>query len=230
MKTNPRLKSFLLSSIVLFILFGVSVCSPSNALAENVDASISRSGLDRSEIRETIAAIEAEKKTEYNAIYNQVVATEEERISNPKSQQSRFVKYALSLVGTPYWYGGSTRNAFDCSGFVGHVIKKVLNKDVRHSATSQMQLGPRVNDPLPGDLVGFGYGNSFGHIGIYIGNGKVVDALNPNEDTGVRTLDWMEAYVGPAVFVRIIEPDRKFNPHKITQKIIDSKIELVFNP
>jgi len=230
MKTNPRLKSFLLSSIVLFILFGVSVCSPSNALAENVDASISRSGLDRSEIRETIAAIEAEKKTEYDAIYNQVVATEEERISNPKSQQSRFVKYALSLVGTPYWYGGSTRNAFDCSGFVGYVIKKVLNKDVRHSATSQMQLGPRVKDPLPGDLVGFGYGNNFGHIGIYIGNGKVVDALNPNQDTDVRNLNWMEAYVGPAVFVRIIEPERNFNPHKITKQMINKKIELSFTP
>jgi cell wall-associated NlpC family hydrolase len=230
MKTNPRLKSFLISSIVLFILFGVNICSPSNALAENVDASISRSGLDRSEIRETIAAIEAEKKNEYDAIYNQVVTAEEERISNPKSQQSRFVKYALSLVGTPYWYGGSTRNAFDCSGFVGHVIKKVLNKDVRHSATSQMQLGPRVNDPLPGDLVGFGYENNFGHIGIYVGNGKVVDALNPNQDTGVRTLEWMKAYVGPAVFVRIIEPHRNFNPHKITKQMIDGKIGFDFTP
>jgi cell wall-associated NlpC family hydrolase len=233
MKTNPRLKSFLLSSIVLFILFGVNLCSPSNALAENTKASISRSGLDRSEIRETIAAIEAEKQkkqNEYDIIYNEVVKAEEERISDPKSKQSRLVKYAKSLVGTPYWYGGSTPRAFDCSGFVKHVVKKVLKKDIRHSATSQMQLGPRVKDPLPGDLVGFGYGNHFGHIGIYVGNGKVIDALNPNSDTEVRSLSWMEVYVGPAVFVRIIEPNNKFNPHKITQEIIDSKIELSFNP
>lgn len=232
MKTNPRLKSFLRSSIVLFILFGVSIGFIPNSLALG-SVGDSRSGLNRAEIRETIAAIEAEKaevKAEYDAIYNEIVRAEEERISNPKSKRSKFVKYALSLVGTPYWYGGSTRNAFDCSGFVGHVIKKVLKKNVRHSATSQMKLGPRVRNPLPGDLVGFGYGNSFGHIGIYIGNGKVVDALNPNQDTGIRTLEWMEAYVGPAVFVRIIEPNRKFNPHKITQKIIDSKIELSFNP
>jgi cell wall-associated NlpC family hydrolase len=110
------------------------------------------------------------------------------------------------------------------------VIKKVLKKDVRHSATSQMQLGPRVKDPLPGDLVGFGYGNHFGHIGIYVGNGKVIDALNPNSDTEVRSLSWMEAYVGPAVFVRIIEPNNKFNPHKITKSIIENKSSLSFTP
>jgi cell wall-associated NlpC family hydrolase len=230
MKTNPRLKSFLLSSIVLFILFGVSVCSPSNALAENIEASISRSGLNRAEIRETIAAIEAEKKIEYMQIYNEVVQEEEERIANPKSTQSKFVKFALKFQGTPYWYSGSTPEAFDCSGFVAYVIKKVLKKNVRHSATAQMQLGPRVDDPLPGDLVGFGYGNDFGHIGIYVGNGKVIDALNPNSDTEVRDLSWLEANIAPAVFVRIIEPDRKFNPHKITQKIIDGKIGFNFTP
>ena len=143
------------------------------------------------------------------------------RIADPKSEQSKFVKYALKFQGAPYWYGGSSPRAFDCSGFVGYVIKKVLGKNVRHSATSQMQLGPRVKDPLPGDLVGFGYGNYFGHIGIYIGDGKVIDALNPYRDVGVRSLSWMEAYVGPAVFTRIIEPNRNFNPHKITKQIIE---------
>ncbi len=228
MKTNPRLKSFLLSSISLFILFGFSVCSIPNALAFT-DAGISRSVVRTAEFRETIANIEAEKKTEYNNIYNEIVLAEEERILNPKSKQSKFVKYALSLTGTPYWYGGSTRKGFDCSGFVGYVIKKVLNKNVRHSATSQMQLGPRVSDPLPGDLVGFGYGNSFGHIGIYVGDGKVIDALNPGNGVKVRSLAWLDLYVGNAVFVRIIEPNKNFNPHKITQNIIDSRIELSFS-
>jgi len=230
MKTNPRLKSFLLSSIVLFILFGVSVWSPSNALADETHASISRSGLDRSEIREMMSAIEAEKKTEYYAIYNELVQEEKDRIADPSSKQSKFVRYALKFQGTPYWYGGSTPEAFDCSGFVAYVIKKVLKKNVHHSATAQMQLGPRVKNPLPGDLVGFGYGNDFGHIGIYVGNEKVIDALNPNSDTQVRDLSWMKQYVGPAVFVRIIEPNRNFNPHKITQKIIEKKVELSFSP
>ena len=230
MKTNPRLKSFLISSNVLFILFGMTLCTIPSAMAEGNEASISRSAINRAEIRETIAAIEAEKKIEYMQIYERVVETEEQRIADPSSTQSKFVKYALKFQGTPYWYGGSTPRAFDCSGFVAYVIKKVLNEDVRHSATSQMQLGPRVDDPLPGDLVGFGYGNDFGHIGIYVGNGKVIDALNPNSDTEVRDLSWLEANVAPAVFVRIIEPNRNFNPHKITQKTIDGKIGFNFTP
>jgi cell wall-associated NlpC family hydrolase len=230
MKTNPRLKSFFISSNVLFILFGITLCTVPSALAQTNEASISRSGLNRAEIRETIAAVEAEKKIEYKQMYNQVVETEERRIADPDSIQSKFVKYALRFQGAPYWYGGSTPKAFDCSGFVAYVIKKVLDKDVHHSATSQMQLGPRVKHPLPGDLVGFGYGNHFGHIGIYVGNGKVIDALNPNSDTEVRDLSWMERNVGPAVFVRIIEQERNFDPHKITQKMIDNKIKLSFNP
>jgi len=231
MKTNPRIKSFLLSSIVLFILVGLNVSfSPTASASEQGGIEISRSAVNTVEIRETIAAVKAEKKIEYMQIYDQVVQEEEERIASPSSKQSKFVRYALKFQGTPYWYSGSTPEAFDCSGFVAYVIKKVLDKDVRHSATSQMQLGPRVDDPLPGDLVGFGYGNDFGHIGIYVGNGKVIDALNPNRDTEVRDLSWLEANVAPAVFVRIIEPNRNFNPHRITQKIIDGKIGFDFTP
>jgi cell wall-associated NlpC family hydrolase len=228
MKTNPRVKSFLISSIILFILFGMSVCSTTNALGQAIDSSISRSTLNRVEIRETIAAIEAEKQIEYETIYNQVVQQEEDRIADPESTQSKFVKFALKFEGTPYWYGGSTPRAFDCSGFVGYVLKHELGIKSRHSATAQMQLGKRVKNPLPGDLVGFGYRNHFGHIGIYIGNGKVIDALNPNYDTQIRSLSWLKRSVGPAVFVRVIEPDRDFNPDKITQEIIDGTIELDF--
>jgi cell wall-associated NlpC family hydrolase len=230
MKTNPRVKSFLISSIILFILFGLSICSSPNALGQNIDSSISRSVVNSTEIRETIAAIEAENKIEYMQIYDRIVQEEEQRIADPSSTQSKFVKFALKFEGTPYWYGGSTPSAFDCSGFVGYVLKHQLGIEVRHSATSQMQLGKRVKYPLPGDLVGFGYGNHFGHIGIYVGNGKIIDALNPYRDIGVRSLDWMESNVGPAVFTRVIEADRNFNPHKITQDLINKQVEFAFAP
>jgi len=229
MKTNPRLKSFLLSSIVLFILFGLSVCSTTDALGRNVDSSISRSTINIVEIRETIAAIEAEKKIEYMQIYDKVVQEEEQRIADPSSTQSKFVKFALKFEGTPYWYGGSTPSAFDCSGFVGYVLKHELNIDVRHSATSQMALGNRVKNPIPGDLVGWGYGNHFSHIGIYVGDGKVIDALNPYRDTYVRELSILNSWLGSPTFVRIIEKDRDFNPHQITENIMNNKASLYFN-
>ena len=229
MKTNPRLKSLLSSSIVLFILFGLSVCSSPDALAENVDASISRSVVSAAEIRETVAAIEAVKKIEYDKIYTQVMQQEQDRIADPNSTQSKFVNFALKFQGTPYWYGGSTPSGFDCSGFVGYVLKHELNIDVRHSATSQMAIGNRVSDPLPGDLVGWGYGVYFHHIGIYIGDGKVIDALNPYRDLYVRDLSTLNSWLGKPTFTRVIEKDRDFNPHQITENIMNNKASLYFN-
>ena len=210
-------------------MFGLSICSSPYAFAIQ-SGGISRSVATAAEIRETIAVFKAEQKIEYQQTYDQVMKMEEQRIADPKSEQSKFIKYALKFEGTPYWYGGDSPNGFDCSGFVGYVIKKVLGKNVHHSATSQMQLGPMVTDPLPGDLVGFGYKNNFSHIGIYIGNGKVIDALNPYRDIGVHDLSWMKENVGPAVFVRIIDKDRKFNPDKITKELIANKHLLSFNP
>jgi hypothetical protein len=61
MKTNPRIKSFLLSSIVLFILVGLNVSfSPTASASEQGGIGISRSVPSGAEIRETIAAVKAE--------------------------------------------------------------------------------------------------------------------------------------------------------------------------
>lgn len=216
MKTNPRLKSFLLSSIVLLILFGMSVCSSPDAVAD--DVTISRSVLSQAEIRETIESAKAEYKIKYDIAYEQVLKAEADRIADPESVQSKFVAYAVSFEGTPYWYGGSTTRGFDCSGFVKHVLANQLGIDVRHSASSIMALGPRVDQTqaLPGDLVGWGWGRYFHHIGIYIGDGKVIDALNPYRDTYVRELTTLNSWLGRPTFVRVIEADRNFDAHKQT--------------
>jgi len=213
MKTNPRLKSFISSSIVLLIVFGGNT---SNSVAD--DVTTSRSVLSQAEIRETEKSAHAEYKTEYEKAKKQVLKAEADRIADPNSVQSRFVKYAVSFEGTPYWYGGSTPRGFDCSGFVRHVLAHELGIDVRHSASSIMALGKRVNksDLVPGDLVGWGWGRYFHHVGIYVGDGKVIDALNPYRDTYVRDLDLLNSWLGTPTFTRIIEADKKFDLHKET--------------
>ena len=229
MKTNPRVvKSFLSSSIVLTIVFGTSLCSSPSATAENLDLSISRSVPNRAEVREAVHAAMDEYNAEYKRIYDEVVQAEMDRIASPDSVQSQFVDYALKFVGTPYWYGGSTPAGFDCSGFVGYVIKHELGINVRHSATSQMQLGKVVKNPLPGDLIGWGYGNSFYHVGIYIGDGKEIDALNPYRDLYVRNVSTMTKWMGKPTYVRIIEKNRKFNPDKIAKEIMNSRDTFTF--
>lgn len=229
MKTNPRVvKSFLTSSIISFILFGTSFCGVSNANAESEDFSISRSVHSATEIREAIQTAKDEYNAEYNKIYKQVIQSEIDRIADPESTQSKFVDFALKFEGTPYWYGGSTPSGFDCSGFVGYVIKHELGIDVRHSASAQMDMGVKVSDPLPGDLVGWGWNGFYYHVGIYIGNGKEIDALNPYRDLYVRDIKTMTAWMGKPTYVRIIEKNRKFNPDKITQRIMDNDSLITF--
>jgi len=84
--------------------------------------------------------------------------------------------YAMRFVGNPYVYGGtSLTNGADCSGFVQSVYKHFGISLPRHSG-DQGKSGRAVNglnNAKAGDLVWYS-----GHIGIYIGNGKIVHASN----------------------------------------------------
>ncbi|HEY0934189.1 MAG TPA: C40 family peptidase, partial [Trebonia sp.] len=91
---------------------------------------------------------------------------------------------ALSLMGVPYRYGGTTKaGGFDCSGFTQHVWAKAGVK-IPRTVRAQARAGKQV--PLskaePGDLVVF-YPTQH-HVGIYIGNGLVIDS--PHSGAWVR--------------------------------------------
>ena len=90
---------------------------------------------------------------------------------------------ALSKVGSRYVYGKTGPSSFDCSGLTSYAYRQV-GVSLPHSSRSQSRVGKRValNALKPGDLVF--YYSPISHVGIYIGNGKVVDAANRR--TGVR--------------------------------------------
>lgn len=89
--------------------------------------------------------------------------------------------YALTLLGTPYHYGGTTeQGGFDCSGFVRHVFAN-FKIDLPHSSREQYSLGRAVfkGDLEIGDLLFFtspGRSKGVGHVGIYIGDGQFIHA------------------------------------------------------
>jgi len=110
---------------------------------------------------------------------------------------------AISLVGTPYRYGGNTpEGGFDCSGLVNYVYRDML--DLRLPRTSRdlaAWQGPRI-DPerlATADLVFFGNGGQVSHVGIYVGEGRFVHAPSTGGTVRLDHLDgtyWRQHYSG----------------------------------
>ena len=88
---------------------------------------------------------------------------------------SAVVSYASQFVGNPYVYGGSSlTNGTDCSGFVMGVYS-AFGVGLPHSSSAMRSVGygVDVNSMQAGDIVCYS-----GHVGIYTGNGTIVNALN----------------------------------------------------
>lgn len=105
----------------------------------------------------------------------------------PPASDSNIVAIAKQYIGTPYVYGGSSPSGFDCSGFTQYVYRQA-GKSIPRTSTQQMQAATRVSTPQPGDLIFFGDGSSAYHVGIYIGNGKMIDENHPGGDVGIRAI------------------------------------------
>ncbi|MCG7419445.1 LysM peptidoglycan-binding domain-containing protein [Macrococcus epidermidis] len=93
--------------------------------------------------------------------------------------------------GKSYVYGANSNNAVDCSAFAQQVLK-ALGKSIPRTTYEQMAVGTRVLQPQPGDLVFFNYGS---HVGVYIGNGQMVDALNPKAGVGQRAVNYISGTI-----------------------------------
>jgi cell wall-associated NlpC family hydrolase len=88
---------------------------------------------------------------------------------------SAVVAYASQFVGNPYVYGGtSLTNGADCSGFVMSVYA-AYGVSLPHSSSAMRSVGYGVStsEMQAGDIVCYS-----GHVGIYTGNGTIVNALN----------------------------------------------------
>lgn len=104
------------------------------------------------------------------------------------------VQYALQFDGYRYNYGGQDPSTgFDCSGLVYYVFKQFGYK-LNRVAADQALNGIEVKDRealLPGDLVCFSWitKSYINHVGIYIGDGKFIHAMDSANDVLVTSLD-----------------------------------------
>ena len=119
-----------------------------------------------------------------------VSAFAQERPAGPRSD---IVVQALSLLGTPYRYGGaSPESGFDCSGLVRHVFASVLDRDLPRRSEEISTFGEPVTraELQPGDLVFFNtLRRAFSHVAIYIGEGRFIHAPARNGRVRIEGLD-----------------------------------------
>ncbi|MBO4336944.1 MAG: C40 family peptidase [Lachnospiraceae bacterium] len=96
------------------------------------------------------------------------------------------VNYAMQFIGNPYvWGGTSLTKGADCSGYVQSIFKK-YGYSLPRTSREQAKVGTKISlaDAQPGDLVFYGKGGTVNHVGIYIGNGQIVNASNRR--TGIK--------------------------------------------
>jgi cell wall-associated NlpC family hydrolase len=107
---------------------------------------------------------------------------------------SAAVHFALAQVGKAYVYGASGPSAYDCSGLT-MAAWGAAGVGLPHSSSAQYGSGTHISASQlqPGDLVF--YYSPISHVGMYIGNGMIVNAENPSSGVRVAGLYSMP-YVG----------------------------------
>lgn len=107
-----------------------------------------------------------------------------------QSEGQAIVDAARSKIGAPYGWGATGPNAFDCSGLTTWAYQQV-GKDIPRTSQAQAAQGTPVaqSDMQPGDIIAY-YGGA-SHVGIYAGNGMMIDALNSGSTVTERPVDYM---------------------------------------
>ncbi|WP_413486258.1 LysM peptidoglycan-binding domain-containing protein [Brochothrix thermosphacta] len=108
--------------------------------------------------------------------------------------------FAQQFSGTPYVWGGTTPSGFDCSGFTQYVYGN-SGVSLNRTAGDQMNQSTKISEgqAKPGDLVFFSYngGSSIDHVGIYMGNGQMINAQNNGvKIDNIHGNGWGEFLVG----------------------------------
>ena len=127
--------------------------------------------------------------------------------STASASESAVVAEAQKYLGVPYLWGGTDpAKGLDCSGFT-QLVYGNLGIDLPRTSSQQATAGTPVAslaEARPGDLVFFDYSSDrpgIDHVGIYLGNGKMMDSPKPGDTVGVRN-------VGTPTLIRRVLPEQ----------------------
>lgn len=146
-----------------------------------------------------LARIEAERDAYEQSLGSSIniSASVAGQAANPKAVQA--VEFALRQLGKPYVWGTEGPSTYDCSGLVlaayasvGVSLPRIAN--TQYHATTPIP----VSQLLPGDLLAFGTDRadwtSIHHIGIYLGNGRMIHAPTTGDVVKISPIWWSEFY------------------------------------
>ena len=123
--------------------------------------------------------------------------------ASQKSTANDVLFNAISLVGTPYKYGGNSPNTgFDCSGLINYVFLTSAGLKLPRTTLELIEINARqINQErlYPGDLVYFNSnGGKVSHIGIYVGERRFVHAPSSGGTVRMDNIDtpyWQKHFV-----------------------------------
>lgn len=106
-------------------------------------------------------------------------------VGDTVSRSQQIVDYATQYIGRPYRYGGvSLLHGSDCSGFLMGIFGH-FGIGLPHSSAEIGTLGTNVGslaNAIPGDVLAYA-----GHVGIYLGNGRMLSALNSRSGVTIES-------------------------------------------
>lgn len=107
------------------------------------------------------------------------------------STGNEIVATVKSLIGTPYLFGGTTPQGFDCSGLVYYSYQSLgmrVPRTTRQLARQATTL--KKNEIMPGDLLFFQtFGNKVSHVGIYAGENQFIHAAKSGENVSYANIE-----------------------------------------
>ena len=163
-----------------------------------------------------LAAIDTKMENDKKLLINSFISEKAVAIANAKnslknSEIAKAIKHnktidnilteASTYLGTPYRYGGTTRNGIDCSAFVLSVFGAAAGLTLPRVAASQSQEGESIDKEnlQKGDLIFFSHGKRISHVGIVedVTEEGEVKFIHAATSKGVMISSLNDSYWGP---------------------------------
>lgn len=209
------MRKLILSSVAILTLAG---CSASLASAHPLDVVPKKpAAVVKTAVKSKVTKITTffnDTKTltflEKEALrYKKIEQRKEQLVANTKRVDAVLKKLKSYAGKTWYVFSGSTPRGWDCSGLTRWTYEQ-LGIKLEHRASVQARSGKRVSTPVPGDVVAYFYPGSTSayHVGIYLGNDKMINAPRPGTRTAIEPVHTYRLKGSQIRYVRFIEQSR----------------------